>query len=223
MCSHRGDDQQDSRYDCQDSIRVAPTVGFDHALDDGDEHECSGSYSCDCQAEGEGASLLEPASDSGDHRHVTACDPAPDAESVGEVAEANRGDRGGKQETGHHRNGAEDHHTSRPDAISDSAADDPDREVGERGDRKEQRRRRSAGSEFVGHGSEELAEAVRNPEHGEHGEERGGHNHPCSCRVDLVGTVVVATGNRPGQHLSCLRVQVSANLALDFVLTSTPY
>ena len=180
MRSYRGDDQQDSRYSCQDSVRVAPTVGFDDSLDDGNHDERSESDACDSEAEGECASLLEPAADSGDHGHVTASNPDPDPEPVGEIAEANRGDLGGEEKTGHHRDSAKNHHTSRADAISNPAADDADREVGERGDRKEQRGGRSAGSELVSHRSEELAEAVGNSEHGEHGEERGGHDHPRS-------------------------------------------
>ena len=187
MCTQRSDAEQHAGHDGQDAVGVSPTVVVDQPFDDRDEHEGSGADPGHRQTEGDRASLLEPATDGRDRRYVAAGHADADAQAVSEVAELDRLHLGGEEQSCHHRDGSDDHDSARADPICEAAGDDADRKVGERRDREEERGLGPVGAELVGHRAEELAEAVGDPEDGEHRDERGRNDHPSPRGVERSG------------------------------------
>ena len=61
---------------------------------------------------------------------------------------------------------------------------DPEREVGEGHQGKEQRRFRPIGAELIGHRAKEFTEAVGHPEHREHRQEGRCHDDPRARRIN---------------------------------------
>jgi hypothetical protein len=147
-----------------------------------DERACADAR--DGDAEGGGATLLEPAADHRHHRHIAAGDRGADSEAVGDIAEPDRSDGRGGEQPEAEADRADDHHRPRPVAVGEPSGDDSTSEVEGGGDREHESGQAASGVELLGHRVEERAEGVGDAEHGERREERSGDGSPSADLTD---------------------------------------
>jgi hypothetical protein len=186
VSSDGSDGQEHGGHDRKQSIGVTPALVVDDPLDQRHHDEGSGADAGHGEAQRERSPRFEPAADRRDHRHVAACNTEPDAEAVREVADLERLDLGSEEESDGHRRRAEGDDPARAMPVGDAAGHDPEREVGEGRQGKEQRRFRPVGAELISHRAEEFTEAVGHPEHREHRQEGRCHDDPRARRIDAV-------------------------------------